>query len=152
MKNFLIFSLIFSLTFLTYMKFNNYYPFNKSNEDKGTGVNGALYQDISKSVIQIFYPEIQQFITDINLPDQEFDVDIISVSLSNIHFGITNFQVESVNCEFVSPDIIRIHIKDIKGWGKFSSEFSWAFISLSEDVEFDLYDFDINCDIKILSK
>ena len=155
MKNFLIFSLIFSLTFLTYMKFNNYYPFNKFhhiNEDKGTGVNGALYQDVSKSVIQIFYPEIQQFITDINLPDQQFDVDIISVSLSNIHFGITNFQVESVNCEFVSPDIIRIHITDIKGWGKFSSEFSWAFISLSEDVEFDLYDFDINCDVKILSK
>jgi len=155
MRAFIIFSLVFSLTFITYMKFNNYYPFkkfHKTNEDKGAGINGALFQDISKSVIQVFYPEIQQFITDINLPDQEFDVDIITVSLSNIHFGITNFQVESVNCEFVSPDIIRIHIKDIKGWGKFSAKFKWAFISLSEDVEFDLYDFDINCDVKLLSK
>jgi hypothetical protein len=124
----------------------------KINEDKGAGLNGALFQDVSKSVIQIFYPDIQKAITDINIPDQEFDVDIITVSLTNIHFGITNFQVESVTCEFISPDIIRVHVKDIKGWGRFSSKFSWAFISLSEDVDFDLYDFDIDCDIKLLSK
>ena len=70
MRAFIIFSLVFSLTFITYMKFNNYYPFkkfHKTNEDKGAGINGALFQDISKSVIQVFYPEIQQFITDINL-------------------------------------------------------------------------------------
>ena len=156
MKYFITFSITFSLTCLLYFNYYNkiYYKKNKLkiNEDKGAGLNGALFQDVSKSVIQIFYPDIQKAITDINIPDQEFDVDIITVSLTNIHFGITNFQVESVTCEFISPDIIRVHVKDIKGWGRFSSKFSWAFISLSEDVDFDLYDFDIDCDIKLLSK
>jgi hypothetical protein len=124
---FYTFALVFFISFMSY------------SSDNEAGVKIALKQEVIQGIERKFLPKLAEKLKDFIIPDTEIPVDIgvgtLHIYLKNIHFSITNIDIEKVLIELNEPNKVFVHSHDIQGNGRLDVEFKLGFVEETDSVD-----------------
>lgn len=119
---------------------------------EGAGLKGAIDLKTAYLIVKYFTNDINKEISNIKVKDQTLSLKDITIHLTNINFGISNYSHEKVTVNFSSPNQIHLFLQNIKAWGKFNANFHFLLSNIKESVNFDIKNLNVDTTVRIKGK